>query len=152
MAQIKPEYEVVDEFNTIATKIVEKHPNIFNGIKVDEIRCYAITNKERPEKKKTWEVKAVAHPVRIDCPYGWYAVVYSQDWEEMDEKHKALMVSAILCSIGEEGKVNPFDLKDYGVLVRTFGPDYLDKADIPDILKDNVDWVTRSNEAPSEEE
>ena len=35
MAQIKPEYEALDEFSVLAAKIVDKYPNIFSGISVD---------------------------------------------------------------------------------------------------------------------
>ena len=145
MAQLQLEYEAIEDFNVIAAKIVEKYPSIFNGVPVEEVRCYAITNKERAEGKKLWTVSAVPQPIRLDCQYGWYVVLFQKDWEDLGKESKQLLVASILCSIGEEGKVNPFDLKDYGVMVRTFGVDYLDKK-APDILDENVDvnWIVRS--------
>ena len=141
--QIKPEFEASEQFSTIAAKIADKWPAVFEGIDASEIRCYLITNKECPESRKAWELKAVPQPIRIDCPYGWYVIMYKQDWEEMDEKRQAIRVAEVLCGVGEEGKVNPFDLKDFGVMVRTLGVDYQDNANVPDILNDKVEWVMR---------
>src|ERR1039458_4568069 len=107
MSQLKPEYEVLEDFSVIAKKVVDKWPQIFEGITPDEIRCYVITNKERPEKRKLWELHAVPYPIRIDCSYGWYIIMYKPDWDELNDKMKSLRVAEILCGVGEEGKVNP---------------------------------------------
>jgi len=143
VSQQKPEYECLDEFNAIATKIIEKYPSVFADVNADEVRCYAITNKDKPDSKKTWTLRAVTYPIRLDCPYGWYATIYLEDWEQMNEKQQQLLVASILCAVGEEGKVVAPDLKDYNVMVRSFGVDYLDDTNVPDILNEDVDWVIR---------
>ncbi len=74
MAQTKPEYEVNDEFNDMASQIVDKFPEKFNHIEVGKVRCVNITNKERKEKpagERIWNLVAVKMPMAIDCPYGW---------------------------------------------------------------------------------
>ena len=145
MAQTKREYEHLDEFNTIATKIVDKYPEQFYGVELDEIRCVSVVNKERPERQeKLWELMPVKYPIRLDCKYGWYVVVYGSDWSALVDKHKKLLVASILCGIptgdDSEGKTITFDYKDYATMLRTFGVDYLDSEDVPDILEEDVEW------------
>lgn len=144
MAQIKAEYEVVEEFDDIASKLVNKYPEVFGGIECNKIKCVGITNKERKDGKKLWEVRGVPAPISMDCAFRYYIVIYMSDWVEMDDTRRALLVASTLMAIPnedeKEGKVNPFDMKDYATMVRTFGVDYLDKATSPNILSDDVEW------------
>jgi hypothetical protein len=106
-------------------------------------------NKDPKEGKQLWELKNVPYPIRLDCPYDHYVIVNSKDWYAMDEKHQALLVFDVLCSIDREepGKVVPFDLKDHSVIIRTVGTDYMRRADVPDILKDNIEWKKEHQDA-----
>jgi hypothetical protein len=148
MAQVKPDYEVIENFNTMANQIVEKYPDMFYGIDVDKLRCVKITNKERPHaegKPNTpWSVVSVKMPMRLDCPYAWYITIHHNDWDEMDTSHKLLLVADILQDIpkdGEEGKVVPCDVKGHAAMFRTFKSiDYLTDADVPNILEEDIQW------------
>jgi len=146
MSQIKPEYEAVEEFTILAKQVVDKYPDVFYGIDVNLIRCVAITNKDKPAKKeRLWEIRGVQMPIRMDCSYSYYVIMYLSDWEEMDEKHKLLMISEVLCGVSkdknEEGKVNPPDSKGWKLMQRTFKSiDYLQEADVPDILREDIEW------------
>ena len=99
MAQEKPEYEVNDEFNAMAVQIVNKYPEKFNSLKVDKVCCVNITNKEvkedRPKGERIWKPIPVKMPMSIHCPYGWYIVLNSKDWEEKSEKHKLLLAKRL---------------------------------------------------------
>ena len=148
MPNIAPEYEVVPEFAEISSALVSKYPEIFPGVDADKIQCVAIVNKSRSEKKETlWTVKAVPMPIRMDCPYAWYIELFMDDWVELTKKQRQLLVADALCSIpagGEEGKVCQPNMKDYSVMLRTFGVDYLKKSDseLRDLVQDNIDWVS----------
>jgi len=149
MAQEKPVYETVNEFSKMARKVIDKYPEIFYGREIDQIKCVKITNKERPESKDCmWVLQAVKEPVRLDCPYAWYAVLWSKDWDEMDEKHRYLLIADILHGIpnGEdEGKVNPPDSKGYKCMQRTFkGIDFMTDPNVPHIIDDSVVWITNN--------
>ena len=147
MPQDKPQFEVIDEFNGIAKKIVEKYHDVFDGIDYTQIRCVALTNRERKQGAKYFSILPVKMPIRMDTPYGWYATIFAEDWTAMDEAHKNVLVFSVLCAIPQneedEGKVNPFDLKDYDIIVRNFSVDYMTRADLPDILKDDVKLTTK---------
>lgn len=144
MAQHKPEYTPVPEFRKYAEQLVNKYPEVLDGIKPALLTCVAVTNKEPKEGKPLWELKPVTYPFRLDLNYDYYVVVNASDWNGMDEKHQALLTFDVLCSLDREqpGKVVPFDLKDHSVVIRTVGPDYMRRNNIPDIIKDNIEWKT----------
>ena len=50
MAQLKPEYAVLDEFEDLAQKLIDKYPEVFGGIDIATIKCVTITNKDCPER------------------------------------------------------------------------------------------------------
>lgn len=147
MAQSKPEYESIDEYSNIASQLINKYPEVFGQLDVDKIKCVAITNKERSDRKPLWEVRSVPYPIRMDCPYAYYIIVYMSDWVELDDAHKAALVAASLHAIpfesDKEGKVNQPDMKDYSNMLRTMGVDYMDSPDIPNLLTDEVEWKVR---------
>lgn len=143
MAQIKAEYEAVAEFETLAKGLVNKYPGVFSDIDLSKIKCVGITNKERKDGKRMWDVKPVPMPVKMDCPFSYYLVVFMNDWVEMDETRRLLLVADALLSIPDEddnGKIIQPDMKDFSLMLRTFGVDYMDKSGAPNLLKDKVDW------------
>lgn len=147
MAQDRPEYEAVKEFNSWANQLVKKYPEEFYGIDVDKIRCVKITNKERPEKRaKLWELIPVKMPMLMDSPYGYYVVLYSSDWDALPENLRLVLIAEILHGFPKdeaEGKVIPFDTKGYGAMFRTFGSiDYMEDSSVPHLLKEDVKWIS----------
>jgi hypothetical protein len=149
MAQTPPEYSALDEFMDLAKQLVEKHSEKFYGIDLEVVAARQITNKDRGEKNnKLYEVMAVKPPVREDCKYAFYIIIHQSDWNILEKKHKLLLIAQSLHSISldengdmEEGKLNAPDMKDFSSMLRTFGPDYLVKDNVPDLLDDEVKWI-----------
>jgi len=145
MAQDKPIYEELEEFSTLANRIIKKYPIAFDGIKIEKVCCVKITNKQRPDGKKLWELAAVKPPMNMHNPYLWYVTVWSDDWDALAENTKLALICEIMCGIPKddtEGKVVPFDTKGYGVMFRTLGTiDYLEDPEIPNILEEDIEWV-----------
>jgi hypothetical protein len=149
MAKEKPIYEVNDEFNSMAAKIVQKYPEKFVNIEVDKICCVNITNKDRQSKgeietERIWKLGAVKMPVKLHCPYSLYVVLYKSDWESLGEKHKLVLVSDVLHGVStdneDEGKINGCDTKGYHSMFATFGLDFLTDPKIPHLLEEDIDW------------
>jgi hypothetical protein len=148
MAQEKPNYEVNEEFNVMATQIVEKYSEKFHNIDISKVCCVNLTNKARKEKEgngeRIWKLMAVKMPIALHCAYSWYVIIHSGDWEDMSQKHRKAFVADILHGIpnelDNEGRVNPCDTKGYGSIFKTIGIDYLEDPDIPDILEEDVVW------------
>lgn len=149
--QTKPEYEVIDEFKGLASKLVEKYPEVLDGVNPNVVRCVGVTNKDPKEGKPLFEIRPVPMPIRLDCPYSYYIIVNMGDWQSLSQQHKALLAMDVLCSISREddGKVIPFDLKDHAVILRTVGVDYMKRPDVPDIIKTKVEW--KKDETPKSE-
>jgi hypothetical protein len=143
--QIRPAYDRLAEFTTIAEKLIDLYPEKFGGTDLKSIRCVSITNKDRPESKKLmWEIKGVEDPIRMDCPVSYYVIVYQSDWDSLDTVHRQLLVSDALHAIpsGDDaaGKTLAPDLKGYSPMLRTFGTDFMDRSDVPDIVKTKIQW------------
>jgi len=141
--QVKPIFEENKELLENMNKLYNKYPDKFLGIKIEEIMAVSIVNKERSDKKSIlWQINSVSYPAKLHNPYGWYVIVHKSDWDALTERTKVFLAMQILHGISpEEGKVNPFNYKDFGPMVRTFGADYLAKADLlPDLLQDSIDW------------
>ena len=149
MAQEAPIFENLVEFIDLATKVVSRYPEKFSGVDMALISAVQITNKEPKEgKDKFFEILPVKMPVRLDCKFAYYIIVYQCDWESRDEAHKLALIAQSLHAIPldengsmDEGAVNSFDMKDFAPMLRTFGTDYHTKANIPNLLKDEVKWI-----------
>ena len=63
-------------------------------------------------------------------------VFYQHDWDELSDKHRAAITADALMGIppGGDGSVTTMDYKDHGMMLRTFGVDYMDNPEIPDLL------------------
>ncbi len=149
MSQEKPEYEDNNEFSQMAVKLVEKYPEKFDSVEIDRVCCVNLTNKTRKEKEgsaeRIWKLQAVKMPIALHCPYGWFVVLHSHDWEDLSKKHKVALVADILHGLPNEednqGKINPVDTKGYLSIFKTLGSiDYLNDPDIPDLLDEDIEW------------
>jgi hypothetical protein len=143
MAQVKPVWEQVTEFNAMAVQLVEKYPERFGSIDVEQIVAYKCTNKERPEKKaKSYEMTGSSEPESFTNSKMYFVKMFSEDWEIRTESQKLALVCSALSRIDADspGKVGPLDYRDQNIMVRTFGTDWQDRADIPHLLRDSVSW------------
>jgi len=150
MAQIKPVYAEVTEFEQIAKDVLASSSEVFPAIDEDEfvenIKVVAITNKERKETQDLVKVKGVPQPVRMFCSCTYVVEMYLKDWQKLDDTQREWLVLYILRRIptdsDQEGKVLPVDYKDDSVIVRTVGPDWLENEDLPSITKSKtqIEW------------
>ena len=143
MANIKLEYAEVPEFMTIAEQLVKKFPNVFANVDCTLIQCVAIMNKQRKEGAARWKVTPVTMPIRMNCPYAYYVTIFNDDWAELDESHRQGLIAEVMMAVNteEEGKTIKQDANYYNVMLRTFGPDYMDDPKLPNMLKDTIKWV-----------
>lgn len=143
MAQTKPEYATVNDFRKMAIELCKKFPDKLDGIDPSLITCVAVTNKDPKDgDKDKYEIKPVPYPLRLDNPFDFYVIVNLKVWESFNEALRAALVMKALSRISKEGdgKVVPYNLNDNEELVKTFGVGYLDNPNIPNLLKDKIDW------------
>lgn len=142
MPQVKPTFEPVAEFTDIAKKIVDKYSDVFASVDVENIKCLAINNKTRSEKKGLWDIKAIPEYALPDCPFAYYVIIYLDDWTEMPDKIKNRLVADVLFAIPEDkGKTKTYDLRAHSPMIRAFGVDFMDSEDGDDPLANEVKWI-----------
>lgn len=146
MPQIAPDFEELPEILQFADQLIDRYPEMFGGIELSRISAFAVTNKDRKdESKPIWEMMSVKPPLSIMCNKDYVIKIFLNSYEAMGEKHRVAMVADALNSISSDGqgKLNARDLKEYAVMVRTLGVDYMTNPDIPDLLNSDVDWVRK---------
>jgi len=142
MAKVKATYEDVPDFSDIATKLIAKYPDHFEHVDINKVKCRAINNKDRTEKGKYWDLKAIPEFALPDCDYSYYVIIFLPDWVDMTDKLRNRMVCDVMWSIpDEEGKVKSFDLKAHAPMVRSMGVDFMEDDNGPDPLVDDIKWI-----------
>jgi len=140
MAQIKPEWEEIDEFAKIIGQLVEKYPERFAEIEPDSIVAYSCINKTRPERnKQPYKISGASPPESFTNTKTYFVKIYHDVWERTPQQKIALAFSA-LSRIDTEnpGKVRPLDYADQENMVATFGANWHERDDLPNLLTDNV--------------
>jgi len=141
--QVKPTWEEIPEFIQLAAKLVEKYPEKFGSIDVTRIVAYGCTNKERPDgKAKLYDMSGETEPEVFTNSKMYFVKMFMSDWEARNDQSKLLIVASALSRIDPDspGKVGPLDYRDQSIMVRTFGADWQDRADVPNLLSDKVDF------------
>ncbi len=148
MPQVPAEWEPIEEFGTISAKLIAKYPDRWAGIDPGDIIAYGCTNKDRPENKKNakpYEMSGETEPESFTNAKKYFVKLYMTDWDARDEVGRQWLVCSALERIDKEnpdsGKVSGFDYKDQSVLVRTLGADWHMRGDLPDLLRDDVEFV-----------
>jgi len=89
--------------------------------------------------KKAGSCIRIRPPYNLLDPDVFYiiAVHARAKWDEMDNNKRAALIMHELLHIPEEfgeGALIDHDIKDFKILVDTFGSDYLIREDLPDLL------------------
>ncbi len=148
MPQIKPVWEEIEEFSSTAEKLIARYPETFAGIEPSWIIAYGCTNKDKPAKStKPYEISGESEPEAFTNTKKFFVKFFMSDWEGRSEKSKLKMVYSALRRIDaedpESGRILAPDLKDQGVMVRTFGPDWHLNDDGPHLLEDEVEFIEK---------
>lgn len=149
MAQIKPEWEEIPEFITMAKKLIEKYESELGHVDTNLIVAYKCVNKTKPESRtKNYDMSGQSEPEAFTNTRKYFVKVFHDVWDNMDEKNRLLLVREALLRIDaenpESGKVAGYDLHAQSRMIRTFGVDWETRSDVPNILEDRVDLITEA--------
>jgi hypothetical protein len=141
MAQIKPVWLESEDFADMAAKLVEKYPERFGEIDVDQIVGYVCMNKDRPDgKTKPYEMAGSTPPESLTNSKTYFVKMFNDVWERTPNQKLALVFSALSrIDATNPGKVKPLDYSDQEEMVSNFGANWHEKGDLPDLLSGNVD-------------
>ncbi len=140
MPQTKPEWEEASDFKVLASKIVERYPQDFCDIDIDQIIAYVCVNKDRPDGKKLpYAMSGTMPPESFTNSKTYFVKMFQEVWDR-DEVHKLVLIYSVLCRIDpvNPGKVKPYDYTDQEIMVKNFGANWHERADLPHLLKDNI--------------
>jgi len=143
MAQIKQEWEIINEWDGLVQKVIEKFPEHFDHVDLSLIIAYKCTNKPMPEgKTKLYDMSGQTEPEAFTNSKKYFVKMFHDVWDIMDDRNRLLIVFSALSRIDKEkpdsGKVSGFDLHDQSFMVRTFGPDWATRSDVPNILTESI--------------
>lgn len=140
MAQVQAQWVELDEFATMAAKMVEKYPERFGEIDTDKIIAYACVNKDRPESnKKPYNMTGAIPPESLTNSKTYFVKIFQDIWERTNSQKLALVFSALSrIDPSNPGKVRSLDYADQENMVDNFGANWHERGDLPDLLKDNV--------------
>ncbi len=141
MTQTKPNYEEIDEFATMAASLVEKYPERFGDIDIEQLVAYSITNKDRPEgKTRPYDMSGSTPPESFTNSKSYFVKVFNDVWELTREQKLAMVFSALSrIDPSNPGKIKPLDYADQEEMVTNFGANWHDRGDLPDLLNSDVD-------------
>lgn len=147
MANIIIEWEEIPEFGMMAAKVIEHYPNKFSQIDPHWLIAYGISNKDRPEGKrgKPWDISGSTEPESFTNTKKYFLTTFLSYWNACSEELKYGIVLSMLERIDSDhpdsGRLKPYDYKDQGVMVRTFGVDWERSPNLPHLLKTNVELI-----------
>lgn len=141
MAQTKPVWVEAEDFADMAAKLVEKYPERFGEIDVDQIIAYVCMNKDRPEgKTKPYEMCGSVPPESFTNSKTYFVKMFNDVWDRTRVQKLALVFSALSrIDPSNPGKVKPLDYSDQEEMVNNFGANWHEREDLPDLLSENVD-------------
>lgn len=114
----------------IADKLMQKFPQIFEGLDLGRIRFVRDLG---AKSRKIGEIKTCSFPYDIDSPYAYYIIVNNGVWKELSEAQQQLAIMHLLYSVAPNGtdetsanyaKCRKHDVKDYDVILAAAGGRY----------------------------
>lgn len=136
MAQVKPEWEIVDEAEKMIETLCDLYPEKLGHISQKGIGCAAVINKDQPATQE-YDAKliGVGEPINLFCDKQYIISFYKKTWDSYSQAQRSVMIMKQLLRIPEEtdGSVLKEDLKDVKCLVKAFGIDYMDSLTLPDL-------------------
>jgi hypothetical protein len=136
MPQVESEWEINQEAEKLIEKLVETYPEKLGHIGHEEIGCAQIVNKDRPD---SWDYDSklvgVKAPGSLYCPKKYIIWWHKNTWDSYTPAQRAAMLMAKLLRIPDpmDGSVLKEDLKDVKCMVRSFGVDYMQNPNLPDL-------------------
>lgn len=150
MAKAEPIWELLKEAEDMVRALCQTYPEKFGHIDPDIIGCAAITGKDRPEGQQ-WDAKigGIREPEALWSKKSYCIQFYKTTWEKYDDEHRQHMLAKLLERIPDDcdGKVLPEDLKDSYCFVKHYGPGYMDKPQLPNLIKQKQNFMLSIPEA-----
>lgn len=115
-------------------KLAKMYPGIFDGFQPDKVTCISVHGKK---SKFPIKVSAIKFPYSIFSGESVFICeVFSEHWQELTAKKKALAVFHSMCSISQ-GAFDP-ESKNYA---KRRKPDFTEFAEVISASGGKIDWL-----------
>jgi predicted metallopeptidase len=130
------DFIVDSEVEDIARRLVLRFPDILSHVDVDRILC--VREISRSQKNQLGACRPVKPPFNLLNPNIIYIIViyYKAKWDDLLIGQKQLLVLHQLLHIHPEfdGSTVPHDASDWSFILDTFGSNYMERNDVPNLL------------------
>lgn len=138
MPKIKSEWIIHKEAYNLVVKLCEMHPRHLGHLAPDMIGCVSIANKEKGETQPPSKIRGIRMPDALFSSVRYVIEFYQDIWEKYTPAQRAALIFKNLVRIpdsddGPDGSILKQDLQDVRVLVKSFGVDYMDNPELPDL-------------------
>ena len=132
-------FELDEKRTKVLRKLVKRHPKQFGHI--DPEHVVAIVDKDSDRARAYADCSLV--PLRITplTPYQIVITIYECNYRRMDRNAKILCLFHELLHVAEGPsgyKLRRHDLEDFKALVEVFGPNWPQRKDLPNFLKEDT--------------
>lgn len=140
MPKEKPTWEEITEFSEMAKKVADKYTELFSKVEVDKIICYGSDKEPNELKAKKYDMAGIGEPEVFTNTKQYFVKLPKVVWDEKSENQKLALVFECLDRVDTDnpGKVKPLDFRARSVMVRSFGADYDEREDLPNLLNEDV--------------
>lgn len=143
MPQAEPIYGQHKEAEAIIASLVDKYPERFGHVDASAIGCVEITGKDKPESQD-WDAKisGIKAPLSTFASKVYVIEFFKKTWDDYAPQQRQFMLFRMLAQIPEkfDGGSAKIDLKDMRCLVKKFGVNYMERVDLPDLVKEKQDF------------
>jgi len=139
--QMIPDFEKLDEWEDIAKKLVDKYPERYGHIECNKLVAYIITNKEKTDIARPYEMQTDKLPMRLSNQYDYFIwFKHPEEWHEKTDNIKVALVLSALDRIDPDKPygVGPLDYRDQSLMLRTFGYGWAYNEKIPNALENDI--------------
>ena len=136
----KSDYIKDDGVKEMAVGLMQRFADQLKHIDLDRILFVRELN--RTQKNSPGSCKPVKPPYNLLNPDILYiiSIYFKANWDELPQAQWTFLVLHQLLHISEEfdGSVVPHDSSDWAFIINQFGTDYMERADLPNLLTGEI--------------
>lgn len=139
MARTPREFTVSNELKNVAEQLLDRYRDSLNltEVNLDDI-YFAFCTSPKPGNSDAHIITSVSHPLPRRVTERAYQIAFYKDaWDSWTEARKNAMMLWALYHVdasADEGKLRKKDVQDYYRFVSTWGPNWQQRDDLPDVL------------------
>ncbi len=151
MARTKRDFQESEEIFGIAERLKSRYSEMLKYVNLGDI-YFALCMSKKADNAKAVIRKGISDPLPQAVTRRRYQIAfYASDWADWSDAQKHAMVFEALFSIDEDGKYKRYDVQGFFPIIKTWGPDWMEDPNLPDLLEKQVHFQTKPEEPKKDE-